>query len=53
MSDVTLLREKHVARLESLIKENAPYEEILKQSQIVDEFITEEVKKMLKQEVVK
>lgn len=53
MSEVTLLREKQVARLEKLIKNNAPYEEILRQSQIVDEFITEEIKQMLKEEAQK
>lgn len=45
MNNITLLRMKHTAKLEKLIKENASYEEILKQSQIVDKYIMEEIKK--------
>ena len=44
MNNITLLRMKHTAKLERLIKNNASYEEILKQSQIVDKYIMEEIK---------
>ena len=44
MNNITLLRMKHTAKLERLIKNNASYDEILKQSQILDKFIMEEIK---------
>lgn len=44
MNNITLLRMKHTAKLERLIKDNASYDEILKQSQILDKYIMAEIK---------
>ena len=38
------MRLKHTAKLERLLKEGVPYEEILKQSKKVDKFIAQEMK---------
>lgn len=46
MKSIRYLRIKNTAKLEKLIKENAPYKKILKQSQIVDEYINLEIKLM-------
>ena len=45
MTDV-LLRLKHTAKLEKMIEEGYPYEEILKQSQKLDQYISDEMKKL-------
>lgn len=47
MRNMTLLRIKHTAKLEKLINSNASYDEILKQSQIVDKYIVYEFKNSL------
>lgn len=44
MEKIILKRLKHVAKLEKLIKENAPFDLILQQSRIVDEYIELEMK---------
>lgn len=44
MKNITLLRLKHTAKLESLIEEGAPYELILKESKKIDKLIIEELK---------
>lgn len=40
-------RIKHTEKLNQLITEGADYEEILKQSQILDEYIVKELKRSL------
>ena len=47
MSNITLLRIKHTAKLEKLIKQNADYQKILKESRIVDKYIVIEMRNML------
>ena len=48
MRNITLLRLKHTAKLEKLIREGAPYDKILKESQTVDKYIAMEMQnKML------
>ena len=47
MRNITLLRLKHTAKLEKLIKQNADYNKILKESRIVDKYIVIEMKNML------
>ena len=42
----TLLRLKNTARLEKMITEGCSYDQILKQSEKLDEFITAEMKKI-------
>lgn len=39
----TLVRLKHTAKLEKLIEDGASYDEILKQSQILDKYISMEM----------
>ena len=46
MSNITLLRIKHTAKLEKLIKQNADYNKILKESRIVDKYIVIEMRNM-------
>ena len=46
MKNMTLLRLKHTAKLEKMIEEGRDYEEILKQSEKLDEYITYEMKKI-------
>ena len=46
MSNITMKRIKHTAKLEKLIKEEAPYEMVLKQSRILDRYIYLEFKRM-------
>lgn len=43
MRNQTLKRLKHTAKLESLIDQDADYDEILKQSQQIDKYIVEEM----------
>ena len=45
MKEVTLVRLKHTAKLEKMIKEGCDYEQILKQSRKLDKFITYEMKR--------
>ena len=40
MKDITLLRLKNTAKLESLITSGADYETILKQSQKIDKYVS-------------
>ena len=47
MRNITLLRLKHTAKLEKLIKQNADYNKILKESRIVDKYIVIEMRNML------
>ena len=49
----TLKRLKHTAKLESLIAQEADYEKILKQSQRIDKYIVEEMKRINDKEKVK
>ncbi len=44
MRNITLLRLKHTAKLEKLIKQNADYNKILKESRIVDKYIVIEMR---------
>ena len=46
MRNITLLRLKHTAKLEKLIKQNADYNKILKESRIVDKYIVIEMRNM-------
>lgn len=46
MGDMTLLRLKHTAKLEKMIAEGCSYEKILKQSEILDKYITYEMDRM-------
>ncbi len=39
---------KHTAKLEKLIQQNAPYSQILKQSQLLDKYISEQMIKINK-----
>jgi hypothetical protein len=43
MKNKTLKRLKHTAKLEALIANGADYETVLKQSQKIDKYITEEM----------
>lgn len=45
MKNETLVRLKETAKLESLITSGADYNTIIKQSQKIDKYITEEMKK--------
>lgn len=47
MRNITLLRLKHTAKPEKLIKQNADYNKILKESRIVDKYIVIEMRNML------
>lgn len=47
MRNITLLRLKHTAKLEKLIKQNADYNKILRESRIVDKYIVIEMRNML------
>lgn len=47
MRNISLLRLKHTAKLEKLIKQNADYNKILKESRIVDKYIVIEMRNML------
>lgn len=47
-SKIILLILKNKAKLSKLINENAPYEKILKQSQLLDKYIVEYIKYMSK-----
>ncbi len=42
----TLLKLKNIAKLESLIAQGADYDTIVKQSQKIDKYIVEEMKKI-------
>ena len=53
MRNQTLKRLKHTAKLESLIAQEADYEKILKQSQRIDKYIVEEMKRINDKEKVK
>ena len=53
MRNQTLKRLKHTAKLESLIAQQADYEKILKQSQRIDKYIVEEMKRINDKEKVK
>lgn len=44
MRNITLLRLKHTAKLEKLIKQNADYNKILKESRRVDKYIVIEMR---------
>lgn len=46
MKNITLSRLKETAKLESLITSKADYNKILKQSQKIDKYIVEEMKKI-------
>ena len=46
MRNITLLRLKHTAKPEKLIKQNADYNKILKESRIVDKYIVIEMRNM-------
>ena len=46
MNIPVLYKLKHKAKLERLILENAPYEKILKQSQLLDKYIMMEMKRL-------
>lgn len=48
MKNITELRIKHTEKLEKLIENNATYNKILKQSQIVDKYIVYEMKRNIK-----
>ena len=48
MKNIKLLRLKHTAKLEKLIRENAPYDEILEESEKLDKLINEEMKNQIK-----
>lgn len=48
-----LLRLKNTAKLEALIAANADYDKILKQSQKIDQYIVEEMKKINERETAK
>lgn len=50
-SNVIYLKLKNLAKLEKLIKANAPYEKILKQNQIVDKYVQIQLNSMIKKEV--
>ena len=39
--------EKEIKKLEQMIEEGCPYEEILKQSQVVDEYINKSIREAL------
>ena len=43
---LNLLVIKNKARLEKLIRENAPYDRVLKQSKRLDKFIVQQIKKI-------
>ncbi len=45
MKNVTLIRLKETAKLESLIASGADYNTIVRQSQKIDRYITQEMKK--------
>ena len=45
MRNITLLRLKNTAKLESLITSGADYQTILKQSQIIDKYVAMEMEK--------
>lgn len=47
MRNITLLRLKHTAKLEKLIREGAPYKKILRESRIVDQYIAMEMKQKM------
>ncbi len=47
MSNITLLRLKHTAKLEKLIREGAPYKKILRESRIVDQYIAMEMQQKM------
>ena len=53
MRNQTLQRLKHTANLESLIAQEAEYEKILKQSQRIDKYIVEEMKRINNKDKVK
>ena len=53
MRNPTLNRLKNNAKLESLIAKEADYEKILKQSQRIDKYIVEEMKRINDKEKVK
>ena len=53
MRNQTLKRLKHTAKLESLNAQEADYEKILKQSQRIDKYIVEEMKRINDKEKVK
>lgn len=44
--NIVLLIAKNKAKLEKLIKNNAPYEKVLKQSQRLDEYLIIQIKAM-------
>lgn len=50
-SNVIYLKLKNLAKLEKMIKSNAPYEKILKQNQIVDKYVKIQLDSMMKKEV--
>ena len=50
MKDKTLIRLKETAKLETLITSGADYQTIVKQSQKIDKYITEEMKNKLTQD---
>ncbi len=50
MKNMTLIRLKETAKLETLIASGADYNTIVKQSQKIDKYITEEMKKKLTQD---
>lgn len=45
-SKIILLTLKNKSKLERLIENNAPYEKILKQSQLLDKYLTIQIKYM-------
>ena len=53
MRNQTLNRLKHTAKLEALIAQEADYEKIFKQSQRIDKYIVEEMKRINDKEKVK
>ena len=50
MKNSTLMRLKETAKLETLITSGADYQAIVKQSQKIDKYITEEMKNKLTQD---
>ena len=52
MKDITLLRLKNTAKLETLITSGADYETILKQSQIIDKYVAMEMARRNKRKTI-